>query len=324
MVSFRTVVEIDAAEFSLNHQHTVFSIGSCFVENIAEKFPENGFRSMSNPFGTQYNPISIFKSIKRIIEARYVETEAIIQHNDLYCHPDFHGEFNCASQNQFCKHVNAKIFAAHECLKEADLLIISLGTAFSYRSKESGKIVSNCHKMPADKFSRELLTLEYLESEFTAILQDLRDFNDSVHVILTVSPIRHWRDNPHMNQVSKSTLIMLTNRFNTMEKLAYFPSYEIVLDELRDYRFYREDMIHLNSTAIDYIWQRFSDYCIDSKSQQIITDLQRLKKQYQHKVLSPESTQYQIHLDSRQAKYDELSEKYNEIDFVDLIQNWTR
>ena len=264
MMELQTIVDIPKGKFEIEHDSKIMLLGSCFADEMGKKFIESGFQTMANPFGTLYNPASIAALLLRCISRTQYEqaSKEIFQAADGLWHSWMHhSRFSASQSDTMVASLNDTTAAGADFLEHADLLIVTLGTAIIYRLKETGMLVANCHKQPDALFQRERLSVYDIVDQWQMLLGLLRSVNPKLHVIFTVSPIRHKRDGLHINQISKGILLQavdeLLNATDAENFISYFPSYEIMLDELRDYRFYAEDMIHPSPTAVEYIWQRF-------------------------------------------------------------------
>jgi hypothetical protein len=270
-----------------------------------------------NPFGILYNPESIHTSISRILAKQTFMESEIFEHEGGWKSFYHHSRFAYSSSDLFLKNANEKLEEASDFLYTTDFLIITFGTAWVYRLKESGKTVSNCHKLPASLFVREKLTPEAIVSMYTELLRKLFEVRPEMQVIFTVSPIRHWKDGAHENQLSKATLLLAIEQLQQLfpSSVIYFPAYEIVLDELRDYRFYTEDMIHPNEIAVNYIWERFSDCFFSEETTKRIAEIQKLVLATQHRPFQPESEAFRRFVDKNLVLLEETKRKYPNLDF---------
>ncbi|MEL7005728.1 MAG: GSCFA domain-containing protein, partial [Bacteroidota bacterium] len=250
---FRTELSPKKHEHSLSHTTPVLTIGSCFSDQIGGYFEKNKFDVLSNPFGTVYNPISIFKLLRFAVAQSEPEEYSYIHDQGLHSNFEFHSKFSSSDKNLLQQNIKNSIDNTHNFLKRADFLILTLGTAFAYERVENEQIVANCHKVPAKQFKKILLTESQIIKAFYGVKEELNRFNENLQIILTVSPVRHVKDTLELNAVSKSILRMVCHRLcDQYDSVHYFPSYEIVLDDLRDYRFYQRDMIHPNEIAEEY------------------------------------------------------------------------
>lgn len=244
--------------FKVDFASGIVTLGSCFADEIAARLQESDFHVEANPFGTLYNPASIVASLQRIIEDNPIGKEDLVQHEGLWHSWHHHGSFSYTSPGATLTACNSRLHRAHQALKEARLLMITFGTAWVF--EHDGHIVANCHKLPPWEFDRRRMTVDEIVSLWTPLLQEMATFFPHLHIMFSVSPIRHMADGAHGNQLSKSTLLLAIDELLTKHSTLnthYFPAYEIVLDELRDYRFFDEKMTHPTSLAVDVVWERF-------------------------------------------------------------------
>jgi hypothetical protein len=286
-MNLRTTFPVNASRSKISYNTPVMFIGSCFAAEIGSKMTEGKMKVMINPTGIVYNPHSVGNAIDIILENR------IFTEHDMYNYEGKHisfshsTDFSSESISKALDRINSSTSDAHHFLKKARFLFISFGTARIYRFKENNIIVSNCHKLPQSFFSREMLTVEEIISDWSAILMRLQSFNNDLHVIFTISPVRHWKDGAHGNQVSKSILFLAVEKLLEHQNVeGYFPAYELVMDDLRDYRFYAEDMLHPSQTAVEYIWKTFSDCYFDTGTMELWKEVQGIAKARNHRLLS--------------------------------------
>ena len=282
MNPLQTIVDIEQPQLKLSHNRPILLIGSCFTEHIGNNLANCGFNVMINPFGILYNPFSIADCLDRCIHNQYITANDLILHNEIWHSWYHHSCFSNSDQEQCLLQCNQSITDTHSFLQQNPIIILTLGTAWVYRYHE--KIVANCHKIPNTLFTKELTSINNIVDRFQSL-----SLND---VILTISPIRHWADTPHGNQLSKSTLMLASNQL----PYSYFPAYEIMMDELRDYRFYDQDMLHPSPLAINIIWERFSNAYFNKDTQIIAEKFSQLHKMKAHRPLFPQSDAYQKHL----------------------------
>ena len=316
-MDFQTKVELPAGLPPITHGGRILLMGSCFAENIGLLLAESKFRIDINPFGILYNPLSISAALCELIEGKEYRKEDLFFYKDLWHSPMHHGSFSTSVPEETLENINTRLHYAQESLKELDWLIITFGTAYVYEQKESGCVVSNCHKLPENRFNRRLLTVEEIVNKFAPLMDRLRFDNLKLRVLFTVSPIRHLRDGLHANQLSKSTLLLAIDRLQQLyqEQAFYFPSYEIVLDELRDYRFYAEDMLHPSSLTIRYLWERLSDAFFSEETKRVIDAVEDIRRDLSHKPFYPRSEAYQRFLEQIVLKIERLNGKYPYLDF---------
>ncbi|MEQ6120211.1 GSCFA domain-containing protein [Reichenbachiella sp. MALMAid0571] len=289
-VSFRTELNLLPFQEKIKLKDSVITIGSCFSDVIGSYLKEYKFNTLINPFGTVYNPISIFNLLK---ESEWDESK-FVEHLGLFFHYDAHSGF-CASSRIALRQqlTESKKIVSGE-LKKADWLVITFGTAFVYRLKESGKIVANCHKVPQNHFIKESLSVKEMSEAFLGLYKELKQNNPKIKLLLTVSPVRHVKDGLENNSVSKSKLRIICDTLqDEYNDVFYFPSYEIMMDDLRDYRFYKKDMIHPSNLAEEYIWNKFQQTYFDSETRDFIKKWKKIKEAIGHKPFNPESEAHQ-------------------------------
>lgn len=315
---FHTRVEIPGFGTKTGYSKKNLFLGSCFTENIGNKMAELKFDTSVNPFGIVYNPVSVAGGLRILLEKRQFREEDLIKHDGLWHSFSHHGKFSGTDILLTLERVNTEIGQAANYLKNADFLFITFGTAWVYRYKKTGAAVSNCHKIPASEFERFRLSPAEIVLEYKNILSEILKINPSISIIFTVSPIRHWKDGAIENQRSKATLILaideIIRNFGN-EKFQYFPAYEIVMDELRDYRFYAADMIHLSDVAVNHIWEIFQETLIDEASRENIPRVEKVVKAANHKPFSKNMAAYLQFLDNTLKQIDELETRYPNLNF---------
>ena len=260
-MDFRTTIKIDPLSEPIKHSDKLMLIGSCFSDSIGARFTAAMMAASVNPLGTLYNPMSIATAVERITRCRLVQPEELFEANGVWNCFDFHSAFSSATAEGALQRMNSAITAAHEHLKGCKYVFLTLGTAITYSL--NGVVVGNCHKLPAAQFERRMCTVGEVTDALEAAVKMLREVNMAVKVIFTVSPIRHIADGLSANSLSKSTLRVAVGEITAqMPDCLYFPSYEIVIDDLRDYRFYAADMLHPSEVAVNYIWEQLRTSCI--------------------------------------------------------------
>ena len=288
-----TRIDIPASEWKIAAGEKVLLVGSCFADEIGEKMVRGGFEAMVNPFGTLYNPASIAASLLRSIsEKEYTadSVELIQSESDGMWHSWMHhSSFSSLDVATLVERINGTTHCVADFLREADVLIVTMGTAIIYRLKETGMLVANCHKQLDSLFFCFFFNSYDIVDQWEMLLQLLESVNPKLKVIFTVSPIRHKRDGYHVNQVSKGILLQgvdeIVNGKSSNSQCFYFPSYEIMMDELRDYRFYADDMIHPSEKAVEYIWQRFQDTYFDNKTKDAVAKATKEWARHQHRQI---------------------------------------
>ncbi len=285
MLKLQTKVECGSSPVRLSYSEGIMLLGSCFADNIGARMADAGFDVCVNPFGTLYNPVSLRNAVARLesgvpfTEADCVEMGAGA---GLVCSFHHHTSFARKTPEEFLSVANASLAAAHSRWREARLVILTLGTAYCFRHEGSGLVVSNCLKRPAREFVRERLSVSAAE----AMLRDITGSFPDKRFILTVSPIRHMSDGANANQLSKGTLLLAADAVADGERTVYFPAYEIVMDELRDYRFYAEDMVHPSAQAVDYLWERFCDFALPDRERQTLQENMKACRCKQHRPMA--------------------------------------
>jgi hypothetical protein len=295
-MSFFTKIEIPEFPWKMDYSKSMMFFGSCFSENIGQKLLDLKFNVDMNPFGILYNPVSIANSLKILLEKRVFTENDLFNDQGVWSSFYHHSRFSDADRETALEKINGRIALSREFLLNADFLIITFGTSWVYELKKTGQIVSNCHKVPAVEFKRFRLGVYEITEAYHELLEELWRFNPNLKVVFTVSPIRHWKDGAVENQVSKATLLLAIDRLlNGYGDLncRYFPSYELMMDELRDYRFYAEDMLHLSPVAIDYIFDRFSKVLISNDSLQVAKEVVKIRKAVLHRPVNSASVEYE-------------------------------
>ena len=325
MHSFRTEIKVDPSKHKLSYNSNIFLIGSCFSNNIGEKLNSLKFNSIINPFGVLYNPVSIYNALEFLLLKKQFSEEDISFYNEKWFSFYHHTSFSNENKNECLNNINSSIIKSIDFFNKADFLIITFGTARVYRYKKSNKIVSNCHKIPAKEFDHELLSIENIVDIYEKIIKKLNSLNNALHIIFTVSPIRHWKDGAYGNQISKSILLLaikeLISKFNNCN---YFPGYEIMMDDLRDYRFYEPDMLHPNQVAVDYIWEKFSNTYIDEKSRSVFPDIQKIINAYNHKPSNPELKAFKEFINSTIQKINTIQNGFPKLNFKKELQYFNK
>lgn len=312
-MKFRTEIEPVKPGFHINLCDKVLTVGSCFSEVIGNRLSENKLDCLCNPFGTVFNPISIFKLLRHSLSKQPVYRHLFAENADSsWNHFDFHSKFNASSRPELEAELLAVYDKTFAVLRKCNVLIITLGTANVYELKANNQVVANCHKQPQQLFNKRLLTLKEIQRDFQQFYDLLRMVNSKVRVILTVSPVRHTRDGLQLNSVSKSILRTACHFIEQEnQNVSYFPSYEIMLDDLRDYRFYKPDLIHPNEMAEQYIFERFAETHFSAELNSFVEEWQQIRSSLQHRPFRTESPAHQTFLNKLLDKLDNYKEKVN-------------
>lgn len=316
--SFRTEIECKKGAYNIGYQDKILILGSCFSENIGKKFLENKFNVLVNPFGIIYNPISICNSLNIIIDKKEFNVKDLFYHNEQWHSFFHHSKFSDISEKKVLENINDKINEANNLIKDVSYLIITFGSSYVYIHNELNFIVSNCHKIPNKTFEQKMLSITEMETYWIELINKIKIINKNIKIIFTVSPIRYLKYGFSSNSLSKANLLVLVNNLkNKFDFIDYFPSYEIMMDDLRDYRFYDKDMIHPNEIAIEYIWDKFLDKYLDKDSLNIITKIEKLKKSILHKPRNPNSTEYKNFILNNMTILEGLKKEFSLINFED-------
>ena len=315
-MNFTTKVPILKYDTPIDYDSNIISIGSCFAENMSDKFTYYKFQNIVNPFGIIFNPVSIENSIKRIVSKQKFTNEDLFFHNDLWHCFEVHSRFSNPKKTVLLEILNQLIESTFNQISNASHFIITYGSSWVYRHSVSKSIVANCHKLPQKEFKKEILAIETIEKSIQNTISLIQKVNPNCQFVFTVSPVRHLKDGFIENQRSKAHLITaIHNLHQVLKNTNYFPSYEITMDELRDYRFYTEDMLHPNQTAIDYIWLRFfENYFLEA----IIPTMNKvceIQKALQHRAIHLNSASHQIFLNALQIKIDKIQNDFPSIKF---------
>ncbi len=302
-------------EVKINHQHNLLLIGSCFTEQIGTKLTNCKFSVLDNPNGILFNPVSICKSISSYVDNKqYTEADLFYQ-NESWNSWEHHSRFSNPDKEKCLAGINESQTEAYEFIKNADWLLITLGSAFVYEL-ENTEVVANCHKVPADKFIKRLLSAEEVFTGLQHMIEQALAFNPGLNIIFTISPVRHLRDGFVENNRSKATLIEAVHQLVQQNSACfYFPAYELVIDDLRDYRFFAEDMVHPNYAATNYVWEKFITTCIDEPSQKLMKDIAVIVAAKNHKPFNPTSEQHKKFLQINLEKVKKLQQQFAYINF---------
>ncbi|SDW38086.1 GSCFA family protein [Lutibacter oricola] len=310
-MNFRTNIKLNKEHNQIDYNSKLLLIGSCFSENIYKKLDYYKFQTFSNPFGILFNPIAIENLITNAINERVYSEKDVFNLNERWHCFYAHSDLSATSEEEILKNLNTAITSTKKQLATTTHLVITLGTARVYRHIESDSIVGNCHKVPQKKFLQELLTVEEIIASLENIITLVQAENPSIKIIFTVSPVRHLKDGFVENTVSKAHLISAINKVTDKRNSTfYFPSYEIMLDDLRDYRFYNEDMVHPNELAINYIWEQFKNVWVNENTTSIMNEVETIQKGLAHKPFNTSSKQHQLFLEKLEQKIDNLKNQH--------------
>ena len=305
-------------EQTIRYGDGLLFLGSCFADEVGAMCRGLGFDAMVNPFGVLHNPASIAQSVERLGSGKPFACEDVIMVGEgQYCTFSHNTAFWNNSETALLEQVNQSLADAHAHFLDSKWVIVSLGTSWVFRNKMTQEIVSNCHKLPAKQFERQFLSME----QSTQFLSEIVHQHSDKQFIFTVSPLRHLKDGLHENQLSKAALLLAVDQVcRQFGNVYYFPAYEILLDELRDYRFYKEDMVHPTEQAVRYIWERFADFAIDSKQGPAMKAAAELKRMLKHRPLFPESEAFKRFEQQKEKKIKQLNRDFPSIRINNLTE----
>jgi hypothetical protein len=315
-MNFTTKIHLEKYNHPIDYNSSIMLLGSCFAENMGEKFEYFKFRNVVNPFGIIFNAVSIEKLIHRVVNKIVFTEKDIFFHNDLWHCFEVHSQLSNPNKEEFLSNLNAILELMYQQITSLTHCIITLGTSWVYRNNNSNEIVANCHKVPQKEFTKELVSIEENVKCIQNIISLVHSLNPDCNFIFTVSPVRHIKDGFVENNVSKAHLISAIHTINHQPStINYFPSYEIMMDELRDYRFYAEDMLHPSQTAIDYIWIKFFENYINQKEFGTMNQVCEIQRSLKHRPFNPNSESHQKFLKNLNQKIFELKKNLPNIDF---------
>ena len=324
MIKLITEVDLPVFTKKVGYRHQSMMMGSCFAENSGNHLLELCFPITVNPFGILYNPLSIANSLTTLVENKKFTGLDLFFHENQYHSFSHHSKFSGTDQVKMLDLINAKVKEGHNALKESSHLFVTFGTSWVFRNKESGKVISNCHKLPGILFDRYRLSVAHITEIWVPLIKQLVKLNPDLHIVFTVSPIRHLKDGAHDNQLSKSTLLLaiddLINEFGT-DNVSYFPSYELLLDELRDYRYYASDLTHPSDVAIELIREKFEMSLFDQEAKAISSEMGKLVRASKHRSQNFNNIGFQVFIKNNIEIAQKIQNKYSFIDIGSLIKN---
>lgn len=303
-MDLQTIIKLEKPEIKIGYDTRMMMLGSCFVENIGEKLDYFKFDVDINPCGIVYNPVSVANTLQLLVEGRRFICNDLLQNGDRWVSFSHHGSFSDRDPLRCLQKINEQLELSSAHFAHTDVLVITWGTAWVYRYRQSGQLVSNCHKFPSASFDRFRLGIADIVNLYSDLLPRLKEANPRLKVLFTVSPIRHWKDGAHGNQLSKAVLLLAIDELmQRFDFVSYFPSYEIVMDELRDYRFYAEDMLHISPQGVNYIWEKFKGQYFTTETLDFMKRIDKLNKILLHRPSDPDS---EATLQLRQQASEEL------------------
>ena len=324
-MKFRSEIDIVPLNNKISYNDNLMFLGSCFSGNIGNMFSERLFNTKVNPFGVIFNPISIFKLLERAVDKNYFNENDWIYRNEKWINLDLHGDLSFFDLDKALLHSNNIIDEVHSFLKTTNYLFLTFGTSWIYSFKENNQLVANCHKIPQKEFEKSMLSVYEIIEYGNSVISKIQKYVDStnkatnqIQIIFTVSPVRHLADGAHNNNLSKSSLHLAINELLKLEDTKYFPSYELIIDELRDYRFYTKDLVHPNEFATDFVWEKLSGNWIESKTQIDIQEIEKMISSANHRPFNVESSAHQKFVTKTLSKLNKLKNKHSNLDFKEL------
>lgn len=311
IIMFVTKIKIPESPFKITHEDNILTLGSCFSENVGNKLKDFCFPVEANPFGVLYNPVSVQNAVYFLLSSKKFEEQDLFYNHSLW-HSFFHSSlFSGVSKEESLAKINSRLSSASTFFYNTKFLFITFGTAWVYEHIQSGQIVANCHKLPSKEFTRYRLSVEDIVLSYTELIWKINDLIPNTHIIFTISPIRHWKDGAHENNISKGILHLAIDALQQQfENVSYFPAYEILLDELRDYRYYAEDMLHPSEVAVNYIWSRFSEIYFSKETLNLNKEVHQLRSDLAHRPFHIHSEEYENFLVKTNEKKESLMKKY--------------
>ncbi len=322
MDHFRTVVSIPPSPKKMGISDRIITIGSCFADAMGQRFHNNRFSTSANPFGVLYNPDSIHKALRYTLFNEMPPPHTFLERQGIFLNYNFHSEVSEPSEHKLSAQLKEIIGSSHYFLAHSQWLIITFGTAWVYKRNDTGEIVANCHKMPDKLFTKSLLEQGGIVESFESLYQELLRFNTNLKIILTVSPVRHIKDTLELNSVSKSILRAACHSIaGEFPNVDYFPAYEIMMDDLRDYRFYKADMIHPSTVAEEYIWDKFGEKYFSPELTSFLAQWKEILRAINHKPFHPASRAHLDFLNETLKKVENLSSLINVDNEVAIIKS---
>jgi lysophospholipase L1-like esterase len=311
-MEFRTELQIPESAHKISLQTPVLTIGSCFAEVIGQRMVNAKIPAFVNPFGTVFNPLSITKLLCQALLHQLPDDNLYLENQGIWFHYDFHSSYGAINKEELRAQLTHQLQRVSEWLLNTRWVIVTLGTAYVYRQLSDECLVANCHKMPNKQFRKELLAINDIVEDFRETHSLLQAINPSINIILTVSPVRHTRDTLPLNAVSKSILRVACHELSeSLEKVSYFPAYELLMDDLRDYRFYKPDLIHPNEMAEKYIFQKFSEMYFDDSLKQFVREWQKIQQEINHRPQQPNTPAHGLFLENLLKKLQKMSALVN-------------
>ncbi len=319
-MNFLTHIDIKALPMPITYQHKIMLMGSCFTEHIGNNLQELKFHTLQNPNGILFEPMSVCRSLVSYIQHKKYKEDDLFEHNELWQSWDHHSRFSSPEKQTALALINQSQQAAHDFIKQADWLIITLGSSFVYKLKDEQRYVANCHKAPAQWFDKYLLPIDEQIATLDNTMHQLFHANPKLKIIFTISPVRHLRDGVVENNRSKARLLETVHHLvNKFDRLFYFPAYELVIDVLRDYRFYDIDLAHPNYAATQFVMEKFTDYAFREPTLELMKEIRQIVTAKNHKPFHPDSKQHQQFLKQHLEKTMAIAEAHPQLDLSEEL-----
>ena len=310
-MNFRTEITPEPVQWDVTYLSKIVVAGSCFAERIGQWLDNHRFQATVNPNGIIFHPTPLVRTLKRALNRRPYTMDELELNNGLYSSFDHHGSFSQTTAEDALRHINEQEARAADALQATDVLLITWGSAWAYHDVETNTAVANCHKFPGNRFRKSLTPIEDIVAQWTDFLQQLKVVNPGVKCILSLSPVRYLRDGAHGNQLSKAHLLLAADELvRQFDNVFYFPSYEIVLDELRDYRFYAEDMMHPSSQAVEYVISKFTACFMSSETRSRIQRLEPLIKFLAHRPIKINDGEWNLKIAEKQVELEGMLREF--------------
>jgi len=322
MISFRTELNISSPATLFGLKDRFLTMGSCFAEVMGRKLQHYKLGTQVNPFGTIFNPLSVCKLLQQSLTPAQEFTGELVERDGYWYAYDLHSNFTATSRAQLSQNIQQLFRQTHTYLAQADVLVLTFGTAVAYVHQESRQVVANCHKIPQRYFVKRVISITEMLEAFRSLYPALRQLNPNLRILLTVSPVRHLKETLELNSMSKSSLRVFCHEIiRELPAASYFPAYEIMLDDLRDYRFYKADMIHPSEVAEDYIWEKFKQAYFEPKFQKFTQEWDQLQQALQHRPFQPESAAHQAFLRNLLTRLEKLPPLVDCTTEIELVKN---
>lgn len=320
-MQFRTPLEQTPSSIKFSVGQKICSVGSCFADIMGQRLKTNKFNTLSNPFGIIFNPVSIAELLEFSLSDQLPSEDLYLESKGVHSNYLFHSSFSGLSNQEVGLKIKGALSSTKSFLLKSDWLILTLGTAVVYQRKSDGKIVANCHKQPASQFEKRVLSRKEILGSLTPIFDQLHDLNPGLNILLTVSPVRHTKDTLEVNSTSKSVLRLVCETLRQKDYVHYFPSFEIVMDDLRDYRFFESDLVHPNQQAHDYIWDIFKSNYFDKSTTEVLDTWTKISAKLNHKPFLPSSQDHQIFLTKLLKELMSISAEIDVTEEMDKTKN---